>query len=164
MHANELSEANRIRDHHTELFRTERSCLADLLVSIGDFEHRGLHRVLGYATIFQYLHRSLAMSKGMAQYRMVGARLVRRFPEVEEPVRDGRLCLTTIIEVARVMTVENRADVLPRFYGLSRKEAKEVAAEIDPAKVVPRGRSCRRSGRMRRPASRRARPTSLVLS
>ena len=138
MHAHELSEASRIRNHHAKLFRAERSCLADLLVSIGDFEHRGLHRVLGYASIFDYLHRALGMSKGMAHYRMVGARLVRRFPEVEESVRDGRLCLTTVIEVARVMTEENRVDVLPRFFGLSRQEAREVAAEIDPAKVVPR--------------------------
>ena len=138
MHTHELSEATRIRSHHADLFRTERSCLADLLVSVGDLEHRGLHRVLGYSSIFQYLHRALVMSKGMAQYRMVGARLVRRFPEVEAPVRDGRLCLTTVIEVARVMTEENRAEVLPRFYGLSRQEAKEVAAELDPARVVPR--------------------------
>ncbi|HQR29587.1 MAG TPA: HNH endonuclease signature motif containing protein [Anaeromyxobacteraceae bacterium] len=138
MNTHELTEASRIRDHHADLLRTERTCLANLLVSVADFEHRGLHRALGYATIFQYLHRALSMSKGMAHYRMVGARLVRRFPEVEAPIRDGRLCLTTVVEVARVMTEENRAEVLPRFFGLSRQEAKEVAAEIEPARVVPR--------------------------
>ncbi|HET8725709.1 MAG TPA: HNH endonuclease [Anaeromyxobacteraceae bacterium] len=138
MHTHALTEATRIRDQHAELLRTERTCLADLLLSIADFEQRGLHRALGYATIFQYLHRALSMSKGMAHYRMVGARLMRRFPEVEQPVRDGRLCLTTVIEVARVMTEENQAEVLPRFFGLSRQEARDVAAEIDPARVVPR--------------------------
>src|SRR5512135_3350755 len=138
MHTHELAEASRIHDHHADLLRTERTCLADLLVSVADFEQRGLHRALGYTSIFQYLHRALSMSKGMAHYRMVGARLVRRFPEVEPPVRDGRLCLTTVIEVARVLTEENRAEVLPRFFGLSRQEAREVAAEIDPARVVPR--------------------------
>ena len=137
MHTHGLAEATRIRDHHADLLRTERTCLADLLVSVGDFEDRGLHRAIGYATIFQYLHRALSMSKAMAHYRMVGARLLRRFPEVEQPVRDGRLCLTTVIEVARVLTKENRAEVLPRFFGLSRQEAREVAAEIDPARVVP---------------------------
>ena len=138
MHTHALTEATRIRDQHAELLRTERTCLADLLLSIADFEQRGLHRALGYATLFQYLHRALSMSKGMAHYRMVGARLIRRFPEVEQPVRDGRLCLTTVIEVARVMTEENQAEVLPRFFGLSRQEAREVAAELDPARVVPR--------------------------
>jgi hypothetical protein len=36
------------------------------------------------------------------------------------------------------MTEENRADVLPRFFGLSRQEARHMASEIDPATVIPR--------------------------
>jgi uncharacterized low-complexity protein len=138
MNDDSLLEARQILHHHLNLVRTERSCLADLLLSVGDFEHRGLHRVLGHAGIFDYLHRDLGMSRGMAHYRMVASRLLRRFPEVEKPVRDGRLCLTTIVEVARVMTEENRSDVLPRFFGLSRKEARLVAVEVAPSAVVPR--------------------------
>ena len=138
MHEPQLLVARRILHHHTDLLRTERSCLADLLLSVAEFEERGLHRALGHATLFDYLHRSLSMSKGMAHYRMVGARLIRRFPEVEGPVRDGRLCLTTVVELARVMTEANRAEVLPRFFGLSRQEARQVAVELDPVAVVPR--------------------------
>jgi len=138
MHENELRAARRILHHHTDLLRIERSCVADLLLSIAEFEERGLHRALGHATLFDYLHRSLSMSKGMAHYRMVGARLIRRFAEVEGPVRDGRLCLTTVVELARVMTEENRSEVLPRFFGLSRQEARQVAVELDPVAVVPR--------------------------
>jgi len=37
-----------------------------------------------------------------------------------------------------VITPENRADVLPRFFHASKQEAKAVAAEIRPADVVPR--------------------------
>ena len=138
MHENAIHAARRILHHHTDLLRTERSCVADLLLSIAEFEERGLHRALGHATLFDYLHRSLSMSKGMAHYRMVGARLIRRFAEVEGPVRDGRLCLTTVVELARVMTEENRSEVLPRFFGLSRQEARQVAVELDPVAVVPR--------------------------
>jgi len=138
MNENQLLEARRLLHHHTDLFRTERSCLADLLLSIGDFEHGGFHRVLGHASIFDYLHRALRMSKGMAHYRMVASRLLRKFPEVEEPIRDGRLCLTTVVELARVMTAENRAEVLPRFLGVSRQEARQVAVEIEPSALVAR--------------------------
>ena len=138
MHEHELIEARRILHHHAAPFRAERSCLADLLLSVGEFEERGLHRALGYATIFDYLHRALSMSKGMSHYRMVGARLMRKFPEVEEPVRDGRLCLTTVVELARVMTEKNGREVLPKFFGLSREEARQLAAAMDPAAVVPR--------------------------
>jgi hypothetical protein len=138
MHDTALPEARRIFNLHSDLLRSERSCLADLLLSVGDFEHRGLHRVMGHAGIFEYLHRSLRMSRGMAHYRMVASRLLRKFPELEEPIRDGRLCLTTVIELARVMNAENRDDVLPRFFGLSRQEARQVAAEIAPSAVLPR--------------------------
>jgi len=61
-----------------------------------------------------------------------------RFPEIVEPLRDGRLCLTTVIVLARVMTEANRHEVLPRFLGLSRQEAEQVAVEIRPVEVVPR--------------------------
>ena len=40
-------------------------------------------------------------------------------------------------ELARVLTPENRTDVLPRFFGLSRREAEAVAATLRPAEVVP---------------------------
>ena len=55
-----------------------------------------------------------------------------------DPLRDGRLCLTTVIVLARVMTEANRHEVLPRFFGLSRQEAEQVAVEIRPVEVVPR--------------------------
>ena len=38
------------------------------------------------------------------------------------------------------MTAENRAEVLPRFFHRSKREAKEVAVEICPAAVVREGR------------------------
>ncbi len=36
------------------------------------------------------------------------------------------------------MTEANRHEVLPRFFGLSRQEAEQVAVEIRPVEVVPR--------------------------
>jgi hypothetical protein len=73
----------------------------------------------------------------MAHYRLVATRLVEQFPEVVEPLRDGRLCMSSVIELAKVITEVNRADVLPKFFDKSRQEAKQVAAEIRPAEVVP---------------------------
>ena len=123
---------------HVELLRAERGALADLLLSLAEFDRVAAYRELGFATFFDYLHRELRLSRGSAHYRQVATRLVERFPEIVEPLRDGRLCLTTVIVVARVMTEENRYEVLPRFFGLSRQEAEQVAAEIRPVEVVPR--------------------------
>ena len=92
--------------------------LADLLLSLAEFDRVAAYRELGFATLFDYLHRELHLSRGSAHYRKVATRLVVRFPEIVEPIRDGRLCLTTVIVVARVMTEENRYEVFPRFFGL----------------------------------------------
>ncbi len=76
--------------------------------------------------------------EGAAHYRKVAAQLIQRFPEVVAPLREGKLCITVVLELARVITPENSVDVLPRFFHRSRQEAKAVAVEIRPAAVVPR--------------------------
>ncbi|ACG72989.1 HNH endonuclease [Anaeromyxobacter sp. K] len=119
------------------LLGRERSALADFLVALADFDGRRAWADLGYASLFHYLHRELGLSKGSAQYRKVAAELIQAVPAVVEPLRDGRLCLTTIIEVARVVRGENWERVLPRFYGLSRHEAAKVVAALAPHPAPP---------------------------
>jgi hypothetical protein len=103
-----------------DLLAREHAALAEFLVGLAEFDKRRLWVDLGYASLFDFLHRELGLSKGAAFYRKSAAELVQRFPEIVEPLRDGRLCLMTVAEVARVLTPENRAGVLPRFFGLSK--------------------------------------------
>src|SRR5512138_2120716 len=77
------------------------------------------------------------MSKGAAHYRKTAADLVQRVPEVLEPLRAGTLCVTSIIELAKVLTPENREEVLPRFLHCSRREAQAVSAELAPMEAPP---------------------------
>jgi hypothetical protein len=121
-----------------ELARREQSALADLLLAVAEFDGQEGYRQLGFSSLFDFLHREVGLSRGSAYYRQVGARMVCRFPEVEGPIRDGRLCVTTVSELAKVMTEENRARVLPLFFGLSRQEAKQLVAELRPVEQVPR--------------------------
>jgi 5-methylcytosine-specific restriction endonuclease McrA len=122
----------------TELLRHEHDAMADFLVALADFDRQRLWVQLGHASLFYYLHRELGLSTGAAHFRKVAVRLIQHFPEVVEPLRDGRLCLTSVVELARVITEENRAEVIPRFFHRSKREAKAVAAEIRPAEVIPR--------------------------
>jgi 5-methylcytosine-specific restriction endonuclease McrA len=121
-----------------DLLRREHVALADFLVALSEFDRMGAYRRLGFANLFDYLLQELKVSRGAAHYRKIAARLVARFPEVVEPLRDGRLCLTSIVQLAKVMTEANRAEVLPKFFHCSKQEAKQVAVEIMPAAVVPR--------------------------
>ena len=119
-----------------ELLRRERVALADFLVALAEFDRRRLWVERGHASLFYFLHRDLGLSKGAAFYRKTAAELIQRVPEIVEPLRDGRLCLTSVVELAKVLTSENRRDVLPRFFQLSKREAKEITAELQP-RVAP---------------------------
>jgi hypothetical protein len=133
-----MMNANEYTVRFSDLLRREHGALADFLVELATFDQRALWRDLGHASLFDYLHRALGLSRGAAYYRNVGADLVRRFPEIVDPLRDGRLCVSTLVALAKAITPENRAAVLPRFFHRSKAEAKAIAAEIRPAEVVPR--------------------------
>jgi hypothetical protein len=141
-----MSIARERTDELAALLCREHHSLADFLVALAAFDRERLWKALGYASLFDFLHRELGVSKGSAQYRKVAAELIQRCPEVVEPLRDGRICFTSIIELAKVATPENIRDVLPRFFHRSRREAMDVVAELK--------RCSRRRGRHSRMRSR----------
>src|SRR5215208_5912244 len=109
----------------SDLLRREHVAMADFLVALADFDRSKVWVALGHSSLFSYLNRELGLSKGAAFYRKTAAELVQRFPEIIEPLADGRLCLTVVCELAKVMAPENRHQVLPRFFHLSKDEARE---------------------------------------
>jgi hypothetical protein len=121
----------------SDLLRREHEAMAEFLLALADFDRRRAWEELGYSSLFMFLHRQLRLSKGAASYRASAAALIQRIPEVVEPLRDGRMCLSTIFEVAKVLTPENRAEVLPRFFHRSKDEARELVAELMPAERPP---------------------------
>ena len=132
-----MSTARELTNHLARLLRDEQGAMADFLLAVADFDRKRLWRELGHTSLFYYLHRELRLSKGASQNRKTAAELIQAFPEVEAALRAGELCLSTVNELARVLTPENRAEVLPRFFGLSRREAEAVAVSLRPAEVVP---------------------------
>jgi hypothetical protein len=132
-----MTSARELSSRLLDLLRREQSALAEFLVALADFDQRRLWAELGHTSLFYFLHRELRLSTGAAFYRKAAAELIQRFPEVIEPLRDGRLCLTSVAELAKVLTRENRAEVLPRFFHASKLEAKAVAAELSPRQGAP---------------------------
>ena len=81
--------------------------------------------------------RSLGLSKAASFFRLKAAELIQRYPEIVEPLKDGRLCITTMASLAKVLTPANRAEVLPRFFHRSGVEAKAIVAELVPVANPP---------------------------
>jgi 5-methylcytosine-specific restriction endonuclease McrA len=106
--------------------------MADFLIALADFDRRRGWEALGHASLFAFLHVELKLPNPSAYWRMSAARVLQRFPELIAPLRDGRLCCSATAELAKVLTDENMEAVLPRFFGLSAREAQEVVAELQP--------------------------------
>jgi 5-methylcytosine-specific restriction endonuclease McrA len=132
-----METAHALTENLAALLRREHDALAEFLVALADFDRRRGWAELGYASLFYFLHRELHLSKGAAQYRKVAAELIEQVPAVVEPLRRGELCLTSIIEAAKVVTAENWETVLPRFYRRSKREAMEVVAALQPHPAPP---------------------------
>jgi hypothetical protein len=133
----ELSAARQARDGLATLLRAERTAAADFLLALADFDRRRGWEPLGHASLFAFLRVELGLSRSAAYWRLSAARLIQRFPEVIEPLRDGRICLSTTADLAKVLTGENLTKVLPRYFGLSAREAAEVTAALQPREQPP---------------------------
>jgi 5-methylcytosine-specific restriction endonuclease McrA len=120
-----------------ELWGRERHQMVEFLLSLARFHERKGWVPLGYSSLFTYLHDELGMSKGAAYYRQCVAVLLVKVPEVTPPLRDGRLCLTAVVELSKVLTRENYAELLPRFFHRSKREAKELSAALRPREAPP---------------------------
>jgi 5-methylcytosine-specific restriction endonuclease McrA len=138
--------------------------MTDFLLALAEFDRSRLWVQLGHANLFDFLHRELGLSRGAAHYRKVAAHLVQRYPEMVEPLREGKLCITVVLELARVITPENSAIVLPQFFHRSKQEAKAIAVAICPAAVIPRREVVTGLPQVSSPRSGRVQPVELAAS
>jgi hypothetical protein len=125
-------EARRLRDSLQSLLRTEQSAMAGFLVALAEFDRLRGWEALGHASLFAFLHVELRLPDPSAYWRMSAARALQRFPDLIAPLRDGRLCCSATAELAKVLADENREALLPRFFGLSAREAQELVVELQP--------------------------------
>src|SRR5512138_1632635 len=119
------------------LLGKEHHAMAEFLVALADFDQRRAWVELGHNSLFSYLRRDLHLSAGAAQHRKTAAELVQRFPEVLAALREGKLCLSSVTSLAKVVSPENVSELLPRFFGLSAREAEALAVSIHPVEDPP---------------------------
>ncbi len=73
----------------------------------------------------------------MTHYRIRAARFVQRFPQAVEPLRAGRLCITTLATLVPVVTEANCDTVLAEAMEKPKREVERIKARLAP-KPVPR--------------------------
>ena len=136
-----MNTARELTSRLADLLRREHAAMTEFLVALADFDRHRLWETLGHRSLFAFLRRELKLSAGAAQYRKTAAELVQKYPEVEAALRGGDLCLSSVIELAKVLTPESAPEVLPRFFGLSSRDAAFVAASIRPVSLRGSGKA-----------------------
>jgi 5-methylcytosine-specific restriction endonuclease McrA len=123
-----------------ELTRRERSLTLAVLLHLNEIERRRLHLRQGYASMFEYCTAGLGYSESAAGRRIRAARCIARFPVVRDALASNEATVSTVCQVAGILTPENAHSVLEKIRGKSQREVEAIVAGHAPQVVVPRDR------------------------
>ena len=115
-----------------QLAKQSRGVEAELVAQIGEVELRRLYAPQACSSMFEYCRRVLGFRENEAYLRLTVARAAREHPVLLERLRDGRLHLSGIARLAPHLTRRNVDAVLKRACGMSHREIRELAAELEP--------------------------------
>ena len=147
-----LTDERLLASLHDEVKRERYITLRVLLLLIV-VEQRRLH-IDRYSSLFAYCTDQLKYSSSAAGRRIAGARCLRDYPRAWPMLFDGRLNLTTLCIIARVVTPENANELLDRAAGGTQRQVEDLAAQYGgPKPVRDRIKPVRSLARSPRPAS-----------
>ena len=110
----------------------ERALHVDFLRHLDELDRRRSFLELGYPSLWEYCLRALHLREGAAARRIGAMRVLRRFPRVEDALRDGRLCLSTMILLGPVLTAETLDDLVGRAAFKTKAEVDALVASVKP--------------------------------
>jgi hypothetical protein len=115
-----------------EIRKQERRMLVECLRYLAELDRRRAVVAQGFPSLFAFCTDFLGLSKGSAFRRTTAARLLGRFPLVAEYLADGRLNLTTLVELRDVLDEAHLAEILDRAAGRTEEQVKELVASLRP--------------------------------
>ena len=127
-------------DAHLRCLRgTERVTEVETLLALVDFDRRELYLELGYDTLWTYLMKVLHYCEGATYRRCHAVKILGRFPQLADHLRDGRLNLTTLVELEPLLGNDANDDVVARAAYMSKTEVKALVAslrQVEPPKEL----------------------------
>ncbi len=121
-----------LTDRLCELRNDERALLVELLWHIAEVDRRRLYLEMAFPSLFAFATGFLGYTKAAAFRRTTAARLLARFPVIADHLADGRLNLTTLVELRDVLDEQRLDEVLSRAAGRTEEQVKELVAALAP--------------------------------
>ena len=110
---------------------------AELLLHLGEIEHRKLFLDCGHSSLFVFCVKTYGFSEDIACNRIAVARVARQFPAILDAVRSGQVHLSGLRLLIPHLTDENHRDLLARAADKSKREIEELVACLAPQPPVP---------------------------
>jgi 5-methylcytosine-specific restriction endonuclease McrA len=120
-----------------EIRKHERSLLVELLGLLAELDRRRTVLALGFSALCSFCTDRLGLTKASAFRRTTAARLLARFPVIAEYLADGRLNLTTLVELRDVLDEAHATDILDRAAGRTEDQVKQLVAALRPQPAPP---------------------------
>jgi hypothetical protein len=117
----------------------ERDRQVDFLRDLDPFDARQGYREAGYDSLWRFCLRELSLREGAAGRRIGAMRVLRDFPALEAPLRDGRLSLTTVVTLRPVLAAGNLGDVVGRAAFKTDEETRHLVASLLPRPAPKEG-------------------------
>jgi hypothetical protein len=121
-----------LSDRLRTLAGDERNVQADFLLHLAELDRRRSFAELGYPSLWEYCLRALHLREGAAGRRIGAMRVLRRFPQLEAALRDGRLSLSTLCALGPVLTDDNVQALAARAAFKTAAEVDEIVAAVKP--------------------------------
>ena len=110
---------------------------SELVAHLGEVDKRRLYAREASSCLFNYCTDVLHLSEPVAQLRITAARASRRYPVILTMLEDGRIHLSAIGLLAKHLTDANYEEVLTRATHKSKRQIKELVAELAPKPDAP---------------------------
>ena len=132
----------------------EKQATLILLEHLAEVDHRRLYAVMGYSSLWIYVHQALHYSEPQTSERVNAMRLMVKVPEVKKELEAGNLTLTTIAKLASHVKREKcktpeTLELLEAVSGKTTRETERIlvsesSSEARPDLVKPVSRALTR--------------------
>jgi len=113
-----------------DLSGREQKTTAEVVLYLNQIDQRKLYREAGYSSLFTYCREKLGYSEGAACRRITAARVLNSSPELYEMLREGKMSLCAIVQISKVVTPENKEEVIKESKGKSKLELQRVLSSF----------------------------------
>jgi 5-methylcytosine-specific restriction endonuclease McrA len=119
-----------------QLSETERKTVLEILVHLIEIDRRRLYLHMGYSSLYEFCVKHLSYSESQAVRRTRTARCIRDYPWIFSLLVSGRVALSNVAKISRIITARNAEKLLREIEGRSAREVDQIVSSRRPKSAI----------------------------